>query len=112
MPSPRGVFGSCNAISTIPTDSRMPTLRRSLQSRAPAPAPVTGEARRRARNTLASFTLLAALAAPLAAQQGTVGGVVVSAASGAPVPGTQVFVAGTATGTTTDANGRFRIGGL
>ena len=90
----------------------MPTLRRSLQSRAPAPAPVTGEARRRARNTLASFTLLAALAAPLAAQQGTVGGVVVSAASGAPVPGTQVFVAGTATGTTTDANGRFRIGGL
>lgn len=88
----------------------MPTLRRSLQSRAPAAA--GNAARRNARHALASLLALAALTTPLYAQQGTVGGVVVSATSGAPIPGTSVFVTGTPQGTTTDANGRFRIGGL
>ncbi|MFP5355663.1 MAG: TonB-dependent receptor plug domain-containing protein, partial [Gemmatimonadota bacterium] len=91
----------------------MPTLRRSLQSRAPAAA--RNAARRRASHTrraLASLLALAALTTPLYAQQGTVGGVVVSATSGAPIPGTSVFVTATSQGTTTDANGRFRIGGL
>ena len=67
---------------------------------------------RRVRRTLASLVALAAFATPLVAQQGTVGGVVVSAASGAPIPGTQIFVTGTTLGTSTDANGRFRLGGL
>jgi hypothetical protein len=40
-----------------------------------------------------------------------VGGRIVSAADGRPVPGVQVFLAGTTIGTLTDRRGRFRLDG-
>jgi TonB-linked SusC/RagA family outer membrane protein len=63
------------------------------------------------------FLLLAALACTLlpvaaVAQSGVITGTVVSAASGAGVPAVTVMVPGTSIGATTDANGRFRLGGL
>lgn len=45
------------------------------------------------------------------AQDGSITGIVLGSASNA-IPAAQVSVAGTSLGTTTDANGRFRIGGL
>jgi TonB-linked SusC/RagA family outer membrane protein len=47
-----------------------------------------------------------------AAQGSAITGNVVSAGSGQPIPAAQVLVSGTTIGTTTDANGRFRLGGL
>jgi TonB-dependent SusC/RagA subfamily outer membrane receptor len=52
------------------------------------------------------------LAATASAQSGVIAGTVVSAGSGAPVPAVTVMVPGTTIGTSTDANGRFRLGGL
>ena len=46
------------------------------------------------------------------AQSGVIAGTVVSAGSGAGVPSVTVMVPGTTIGASTDANGRFRIGGL
>ncbi len=48
-----------------------------------------------------------------ASAQGTsISGTVVGSGSSNPIPAAQVLVSGTTLGTTTDANGRFRIGGL
>ncbi|HET9013036.1 MAG TPA: carboxypeptidase-like regulatory domain-containing protein, partial [Gemmatimonadaceae bacterium] len=52
------------------------------------------------------------LAGTASAQSGVIAGTVVSAASGAGVPAVTVMIPGTTLGTTTDANGRFRLGGL
>jgi TonB-linked SusC/RagA family outer membrane protein len=46
------------------------------------------------------------------AQLTTVAGTVVSATSSSPIPAATVVVSGTTLGTSTDGNGRFRIGGL
>jgi outer membrane receptor protein involved in Fe transport len=43
---------------------------------------------------------------------GAVAGVVVDGREGDPLPGVNVSIAGTATGTATDLNGRYRLGGL
>ncbi len=59
---------------------------------------------------LAVATLLSSDA--LAAQSGSITGTVSSAASSNPIAAAQVLVAGTTIGTTTDGNGRFRLGGL
>jgi TonB-dependent SusC/RagA subfamily outer membrane receptor len=56
-----------------------------------------------------AFALVPAVAA---AQSGVITGTVVSAASGAGVPAVSVLISGTSLGTLTDANGRFRLGGL
>jgi TonB-linked SusC/RagA family outer membrane protein len=48
----------------------------------------------------------------VAAQGSAITGTVVSSTSGAPIPSAQVLVSGTTIGTTTDANGRFRLDGL
>lgn len=61
---------------------------------------------------LLAICAIALSASAAVAQTGTVSGVVVSAGSLTPVPNVQVQVAGTALGTTTDASGQFRIGGL
>lgn len=62
---------------------------------------------------LAIFALVAIVApATLLAQAGAVAGSVVGGGSSNPVPGVQIRVRGTTLGATTDANGRFRIGGL
>jgi TonB-linked SusC/RagA family outer membrane protein len=59
-----------------------------------------------------AFLLNLGLAGSLLAQTGTVSGTVVGANSSNPVPSAQLLIVGTTTGTTTDANGRFRLGGL
>jgi TonB-linked SusC/RagA family outer membrane protein len=56
--------------------------------------------------------LLAASASALAAQQGTIAGVVVAEGTNTPIAEAQVRVANTTTGTTTDAAGRFRLTGV
>jgi TonB-linked SusC/RagA family outer membrane protein len=56
--------------------------------------------------------LLAARAPALAAQQGTIAGVVVAEGTNTPIAEAQVRVANTTTGTTTDAAGRFRLTGV
>ncbi len=48
----------------------------------------------------------------LHAQGGAVGGIVVDAATAAPLEGVQVTVQGTSLSATTDAGGRFRIAGI
>jgi TonB-linked SusC/RagA family outer membrane protein len=68
-------------------------------------------ARRRWIHVLAVAVGVAARA--LAAQSaGTVSGTVVAAGAGTPLADAQVTVEGTTGGTSTDANGRFRLGGL
>jgi len=72
--------------------------------------------------TLALVCLSALLSVPLALGQdasgqnadapGAVVGVVVDAQQGNPLPGANVSIAGTTTGTSTDLNGRYRLGGL
>ena len=57
-------------------------------------------------------TALLAAAQPALAQTGSITGIVVASGSSNPIPAAQVNVAGTSIGTTTDANGRFRLGGL
>ena len=52
------------------------------------------------------------LAGSAFAQTGVIAGTVVSAGSGVGVPAVTVMVPGTTIGTTTDANGRFRLSGL
>ena len=47
-----------------------------------------------------------------AAQSGSVSGQVVSVGSGVGIPAVTVLIPGTSVGTTTDPNGRFRLGGL
>jgi TonB-dependent SusC/RagA subfamily outer membrane receptor len=59
-----------------------------------------------------ALALLALGAAPAAAQQGEVSGIVVEGASQRPVSGAQVTVQGQNRGVVTDAQGRFRITGL
>jgi TonB-linked SusC/RagA family outer membrane protein len=51
-------------------------------------------------------------APPASAQTGSVTGTVIGAGASNPIPGAQVIVVGTTQGTTTDGNGRFRLGGL
>ena len=71
-------------------------------------------ARRGVRRLLAGALALAASLlplAPLAAQTGAVAGTIVGAA-GQPVAGALIRVSGTQLGTSSDANGRFRVGGL
>lgn len=46
------------------------------------------------------------------ASTGAVAGVVVEDGNGAPLPGANVSIKGTTTGTSTDLNGRYRLGGL
>src|SRR5688572_33497832 len=60
-----------------------------------------------------ALALAASLAAatPIAAQTGVVAGIVVGSA-GQPVAGALIRVSGTSLGTSSDANGRFRIPGL
>ena len=60
------------------------------------------------------LALCASLVCPasITAQGNSISGVVISATSGNPIPAAQVTILGTTTGTTTDGNGRFRIGGL
>ncbi len=48
----------------------------------------------------------------ISAQGNSISGIVVGAGSSNPIPAAQVQVAGTTIGTTTDASGRFRLGGL
>jgi TonB-dependent receptor len=50
--------------------------------------------------------------APTADAPGALVGVVVDAQRGEPLPGANVSIAGTTTGTSTDLNGRYRLGGL
>lgn len=50
--------------------------------------------------------------APAADAPGALVGVVVDAQQGEPLPGANVSIAGTTTGTSTDLNGRYRLGGL
>ncbi len=59
-----------------------------------------------------ALCLVGTVAPAVAAQEGTVGGVVVDKQTLQPVLGAQVVVAGTQQGAMTDANGRFRITGL
>jgi TonB-linked SusC/RagA family outer membrane protein len=58
---------------------------------------------------LALVTPTLAAPAPVAAQQGTISGVVVSEQAGRPIAGAQVVATGTESGALTDANGRFTI---
>src|SRR5687768_6572062 len=58
------------------------------------------------------FLLVATTGSALAAQGGTLAGVVVAEGTLTPVSEAQVRVANTTTGTTTDAAGRFRLTGL
>lgn len=51
-------------------------------------------------------------ASPAAAETGIITGVVVDAQDGAPLPGANVSIGGTTTGTTTDLNGRYRLDGV
>jgi outer membrane receptor protein involved in Fe transport len=44
--------------------------------------------------------------------RGAISGIVVDAANGGPLPGANVRLEGTSTGTSTDLNGRYRLGGL
>jgi TonB-linked SusC/RagA family outer membrane protein len=62
----------------------------------------------------ALFIALALLthARPIGAQGNTIAGTVVSSSTGTPIPSAQVLINGTTLGTTTDGNGRFRLGGL
>ena len=60
---------------------------------------------------LGLITFLGSASAALA-QGSAITGTVVSASSSAPIPAAQVLVSGTTIGTTSDANGRFRLGGL
>ena len=69
------------------------------------------------RRRLTAVSRLAALlllipAAPLLAQEGAVGGTVVTGAAATPIAGAQVIVQGTTNGAVTDAAGAFRIAGL
>lgn len=65
------------------------------------------------RCILAAFLLLAVGAAPSMAQDtGAIAGVVVDAANGETLPGANVSIKGTTTGTSTDLKGRYRITGL
>ncbi len=70
------------------------------------------------RRWLPRLTFLAALCLSLVwtsqtyAQGGAITGTVVTASSGNPIAQAQVLVTGTTLGTTTDGNGRFRLGGL
>jgi TonB-linked SusC/RagA family outer membrane protein len=70
------------------------------------------------RPWLTRLTPLFALCASLvwtdaiSAQGNTISGTVVSSSTGNPIPSAQVLIEGTTLGTTTDGNGRFRIGGL
>jgi outer membrane receptor protein involved in Fe transport len=50
--------------------------------------------------------------APGSTKSGAIGGVVVDAAQGEPLPGANVSIQGTTTGTSTDLNGRYRIRNL
>lgn len=47
-----------------------------------------------------------------AAQATSISGTVVSGSTSNPIPSVQILIAGTTVGTTTDGNGRFRLGGL
>ena len=73
-----------------------------------------GEARPWLRLVIPLFVVLCSLTTvnAAAAQGSAITGNVVSAGSGQPIPAAQVLVSGTTIGTTTDANGRFRLGGL
>lgn len=66
------------------------------------------------RSCLAFVLPMAALlaASPVRAQQGVVAGTVVAAGTNEPLSAAQVVVIGTSLGASTDAQGRFRIGGL
>jgi TonB-linked SusC/RagA family outer membrane protein len=64
------------------------------------------------RMTGLAALLVATSASALAAQSGTVAGVVVAEGSSTPISEAQVRVASSTTGTTTDAAGRFRLTGL
>jgi outer membrane receptor protein involved in Fe transport len=67
----------------------------------------------RFRCILAAFLLLAVGAVPSMAQDtGAIAGVVVDAANGETLPGANVSIKGTTTGTSTDLKGRYRITGL
>ena len=92
----------------MPQPSFFPTERRDR-----------GAGGRLARLALARLALagLAALgihlmAAPAAAQEGAVAGVVVTTGTSVPIPDVQIQVVGTGRGALTDAGGRFRITGL
>ena len=68
---------------------------------------------RRLRTTLFLLTLAALFASENGLAQSTsISGTVTSAASSNPIAAAQVLVSGTTIGTTTDGNGRFRLGGL
>ena len=60
------------------------------------------------------FLILLALGPPLATAQapGSIAGVVVEAETGDPLPGANVAIAGTTTGTSTDLNGTYTLKGL
>ncbi|CAN5842463.1 SusC/RagA family TonB-linked outer membrane protein [soil metagenome] len=73
------------------------------------------ERRLRRRGWLAAILTLCLIplaAASLAAQEGSVGGVVIAEQSLRPLQGAQIVVVGTGRGTITDASGRFLITGL
>ena len=73
-----------------------------------------GEARPWLRLVIPLFVVLCSITTvnAAAAQGSAITGNVVSGGSGQPIPAAQVLVSGTTIGTTTDANGRFRLGGL
>ncbi|MEO7217739.1 MAG: SusC/RagA family TonB-linked outer membrane protein [Gemmatimonadaceae bacterium] len=62
----------------------------------------------------AVIAICALLVAPLSlqAQQGSITGVVLESQSNQPLPGVQIAVVGTSLGARTDADGKFRVGGL
>jgi TonB-linked SusC/RagA family outer membrane protein len=64
---------------------------------------------RRTGHTLGVLATLAALAAPLSAQQGTVRGSVIDSASQRGIPGVSITVTGSTRGTVTDDGGRFTL---
>ena len=64
------------------------------------------------RPRLSLFLLALFSAGTASAQSTSISGTVTSAASSNPIASAQVLVAGTTIGTTTDGNGRFRLGGL
>ena len=86
----------------------------SVTSSATPLDPAADASRRRRRRVFGSLAPLAIalLAGRAMAQSGVIAGTVVSAGSGAGIPAAVVMVSGTALGTNTDANGRFRLGGL
>ncbi|HEX2722386.1 MAG TPA: TonB-dependent receptor plug domain-containing protein, partial [Gemmatimonadaceae bacterium] len=68
---------------------------------------------RRLALSVAILTFAALFSPEIVVAQGTsVSGTVISGASSNPIPSARVSVAGTTIGTSTDGNGRFRIGGL